>query len=583
MRFIPSIVYAVSIFTSSLNTVASENSFDSLVSHEDGRAARFLLDKGTDCSSTANVECVLRGTGGLPCENNMRVKKSDCDSMENRVMVRVKVRWTYCNTDTMPQTPYKNKVIAMYKTDKLDKNDIDLSPIPAKTCRNYRRNKKMNYCTQGATMRLKYEGWIESRDNSYCFAFKYLRVRRELLPEDKEACGTTTEISCKLRGGDMDNENCNGNIVKSDTCKSIDVKFEYQYCNWNPTVGNNEKDLKFDRQQSWIKLGNEKQTPMIRTLLTTKEKCRIKVVNSSISTCNNDPIIAQMKVRGSILNNKACGSNSKLIIAPLEECDSKFFMTEIVTDNDNGGSFIEIYSPNCADKTITKYYHLVRYAGGADKPKLDVIALKGATFNQHGFMTFCSAREADNLYGVGKCNYFTGIESPADNRFDDTIAILEGDIEGPYTIYDIFGSSKKGEGGPLKNNSKSRGLRKKNGTYPSEPYDFNEWFIKDREDVDPGAWFNIGPIIDPSPPAVDDNRSGSPAPGPNRSPVNIPTARPSRSPVNNPAASPLAGRIISAPSSAPSRTSTSTGTGKGKGGGKGRGSGKGRTSPPAGT
>jgi len=562
MRFIPSIVYAVSIFTSSLNTVASENSFDSLVSHEDGRAARFLLDKGTDCSSTANVECVLRGTGGLPCENNMRVKKSDCDSMENRVMVPVKVKWTYCNKDTMPQTPYKDKVIAKYKKNDLKINEMNLSPIPAGECRTYKKNQKMNYCSQGATMRLKYEGWIELRDDSYCFAFKYLRVRRELLPEDKKACGTTTEIRCKLRGGDMDNENCNGNIVKSDTCKSIDVKFEYQYCNWNPKEGN---DLKFIKQQSWIKLGNEKQTPMSRTLLTTKEKCRIKVVNSSISTCANDPIIAQMKVQGSIPNYQACRSDSELIVAPLEKCDSKFFMTEIVTDRDNGGSFIEIYSPDCADKTITTYYHLVRYADGADEPRFDVIALKGATFDQHGFMTFCFAREADDLYGGGKCNYFTGIASPADNRFSDTIAIVEGNIEGPYKIYDTFGSLKKGEGGPLKNYSTSRGLRKENGTYPSKSYDANDWSIINPTDADPGAWFDIGPNQGSNPSAVDD----APTPGPS---VNIPTARPARSPVNKPTASPLAGFRTPAPNP----TSTGTGTGKGKGGGKGKGSGEGK-------
>ena len=80
------------------------------------------------------MQCVLRGTGGLPCEHNMKVKKSDCDSMENRVMDPVKVRWTYCNKDTMPQTPYKDLVIAKYKATQLNKNEIDLSPIPARTC-----------------------------------------------------------------------------------------------------------------------------------------------------------------------------------------------------------------------------------------------------------------------------------------------------------------------------------------------------------------------------------------------------------------------------------------------------------------
>ena len=383
---------------------------------------------------------------------------------------------------------------------------------------------------------------------------------------------TQTEIRCKLRGGDKDNENCNGNIVKSDTCKSIDVKIEYQYCNWNPTVGN-DNDLIFNIPQSWIKLGDEMQTPMLRTVLTTKEKCRIYVVNSTISTCNNDPIIAQMKVQGSILNNKACGSNSELIVAPLENCDSKFFMTEIVTDRDNGGSFIEIYSPDCADKTITTYYHLVRYADGAGEPRLDVTALKGATFDQHGFMTFCPTREADNLYGVGKCNYYTGIESPADNRFNDTIAIVEGNIEGPYKIYDIFGSLKEGKGGPLKNNSKSRGLRKKNGTYPRKSYDANEWFIKDRTDVDPDAWFNIGTNLDPSPSAVnDDNLDGTPTPRPSRFPANIPTPRPARSPGIVPAASSLSRRKTPAPY----RTSTPSCTIKGKGNlAKGSGKGKG--------
>jgi len=499
---IPSIVSAVSFWVATLTTAASDNYFNSLVSYDDGRAARFLQSKGTDCASTARVQCVLRGTNGLPCENNMRVKRSDCKLMGNNIPVRIKIRWTYCNTDTKPQTQYGSKIFAKYKKDKLGEDDLNLSQIPARKCRTYRKNKKLNYCEIGAALSLKYEGTITSRDSSYCFAFNFLRVRKEWLPEDKGACGTTTEIRCKVRGGDKDGEDCAGNIVlkKSGPCEIIDVKFQYQYCNWNPTEGTN---IMFDRKNTWIKLRDVKHWPMSRIVLKPEEKCRIKVVNSTISTCDSDTI-AEMKVRGTVTGggNQTCGSDSTLIVVPTEKCDYKFIMTEIVADRANKGSFIEIYSPECANKIITDDFQLVKYVGGTGKPRSDITNLKGLKIDENGFITFCFSSKGNELYGAGKCNYITGYESPADNAQGYSIAIIEGKIDGDYIIHDAFGNITKGELGPIQDLKKNRAVRRKIRVNPRSPYNANDWRIRGPENIDPGAWHDKGPrpitVTDPS-------------------------------------------------------------------------------------
>ena len=126
----------------------------------------------------------------------MRVKRSDYKANNNYIPVRVKVRWVHCNKDTVAQTQFGDLVIAKWKGENLDKSDLDLSPIPSGTCRRYQSSETIDYCTRGATLSLKYEGTIDGRDDSYCYAFDYMRVRKEWLPEDKkgddvQTCSTT--------------------------------------------------------------------------------------------------------------------------------------------------------------------------------------------------------------------------------------------------------------------------------------------------------------------------------------------------------------------------------------------------------
>ena len=82
------------------------------------------------------------------------------------------------------------------------------------------------------------------------------------------------EIRCVMNGGDKDKENCAGNIIKTDTCENVDVKFQYQYCNWNADDLEERPDLKFIRKETWSKLRGEKQLPMLRTVLSPKKNAK---------------------------------------------------------------------------------------------------------------------------------------------------------------------------------------------------------------------------------------------------------------------------------------------------------------------
>ena len=50
-------------------------------------------------------------------------------------------------------------------------------------------------------MSLKYEGEIGDRDGSWCYAFKFIRLRKEWIREDKKdkrTCGTTVSPVVQL-------------------------------------------------------------------------------------------------------------------------------------------------------------------------------------------------------------------------------------------------------------------------------------------------------------------------------------------------------------------------------------------------
>jgi len=524
MRRIPSIICAFSFFVVSSITAASDTSFDS-VSYKDGRIERFLAARGTNCRSTAKVECIIRDTNGLPCEGNMRIKRSDCqDSNGDRINVPVpiKVKWQYCNTDTAVQTPFRDEVIAKYKN-KI-KSDLNLQDTPVGECVNFESNKQIDFCQQGAVMSIKYAGEITLRENSYCFAFNFLRVRKEWIPEEEGSCAATvspasplvfscsrffpfcflyffaymsyiiqTEIRCKIRGGDKNGERCAGNIINgSETCSMIDVTFEYQYCNWNPLPGT---DLTFVRNRTWVKLGGEKQFNLTRTPLTPTEKCRIKSVDSQIDTCADSVTIAAIQVRGTLAGStQVCESKSELRVFPTERCEYQFIMTEIVQDRAGGGSFIEVYSPQCANKIIADNVQLVIYRQATGNPSSDITNLKGLTIDQNGFVTVCYSTRANTIYGEDTCTLVSGILSPADSKPGDSIALIQWMSDGePVVVLDTFGSIIKDNPGPvIEGLINPRAVRVENSLTPRAEWVSNEWiFPADNTKIDPGRWFGF--------------------------------------------------------------------------------------------
>jgi len=188
---------------------------------------------------------------------------------------------------------------------------------------------------------------------------------------------------------------------------------------------------------------------LVRTILKPAEKYRIAIETSTINTCSTKTV-AELQITGTLpQSSDICQSNAVLRVIPAEKCDYEFILTEIVQDRANQGSFVKIYSPNCAGMIITDNFQLVKYRGKG-KPLEDATDLKGLKIDMNGFMTICASRTANALYGKDTCNMITGILSPADSVPGESLAIIEGGINDaqPFSVLDTFGSIKKDESGP---------------------------------------------------------------------------------------------------------------------------------------
>jgi len=212
MARIPNIVCAFFLVVGASIAVASDNSTIDFSTYEDGRIERSLKSSGTKCSSSANVRCVIKGSNSngsgipIPCENNMRATRADCDAQNQSILFNVKVKWSYRNMDPSGsvnnfQRPIEELTRARYKKDeiKMDRSDFYNGDPP----RTATMSTNINVCNEdGATMSVKYEARAYDiadnliNDDTYCFAFKFLRVRTELLYDNDSNNGLTVSFTC---------------------------------------------------------------------------------------------------------------------------------------------------------------------------------------------------------------------------------------------------------------------------------------------------------------------------------------------------------------------------------------------------
>ena len=129
-----------------------------------------------------DVTCTL-DMSGLPCKGNLKAKRSDCRANNGRIPVAVTIGWEYCNEDNAVQLTYTDKTLAKYK--QWTKPDVFKNgPIQPGKCVNLTSKKNINLCRRGASMSMKYEAYMPSKaGETYCYGYKFLRVRKQWLPE----------------------------------------------------------------------------------------------------------------------------------------------------------------------------------------------------------------------------------------------------------------------------------------------------------------------------------------------------------------------------------------------------------------
>merc|ERR1712176_916426 len=567
-----------------------------------GKTERSLVSS-IDCKSSVDVTCTI-DSSGLPCQNNLKVKRSDCDANGNSIPIAVTIAWKYCNDDNFPQETYTDKVEAKYK--QVIKPDIFKNElIQPGQCVNLTRKVNINLCKSGATMSMKYEAHMpDVEGETYCYGYKFLKVRKQWLPEGP--CSVTTNIACKMDGGDKANQDCSGNIVKStnpNNCESIPVKWQYTYCFWN--IGDNQVFDFTPQGKTWAKIKGDKISALDQTPLDSNVKCRFREESSTIDTCD-DRTGSSIQVAGryqlSADKEETCTSLSSLKVYAAATCQYNIIITEIIDPvNKPTHRYIEIYTPNCAGQVIIDDLWIVKYRRDKTNPSyLNPINLKGLEIPDDGFMVFCATQEGNAFYN-GSCDFVTQDGSAADSDGRDNICIIRGAIDTDFEILDIFGKIGEDGQGSNHNFQDGRAVRKPTSTTPNDEWNPNDWTITrtaSNTDADPGV--RVGATKSPTKSPSKANIK-SPTMAPTKSPTKAPTSSPTvldndkkgltssptvastSSPTRkgNTTKSPTSNSNTSSPTSSPQNTSSPTssptrssqknyyGYGKGKGKGKG--------------
>lgn len=337
-------------------------------------------------------------------------------------------------------------------------------------------------------MSMRYNGNVPSIAGSSCYAFAFRRVKKEWLPEDD--CSVTTKVECKMTEfSDYAGEDCAGNIINIDDkkCEMIPVKFKYQICFWNVPM-NGVSRMVFTNNQSFIKFDGDKVTPSFNKIdLNSKKKCRETVTLQEIDSCA-DKAFSVIQVRGSLEDGGAeCKSFSSLQVTPAVPCDFQFILTEIA-NNKNGGTYVEIYSPNCKSAIVTEEYSIMRYKGGKKKGSLETVRLKGKMTDENGFITVCKQRtKVNKIYGKGSCSIDGGAQSAADVKGVDNVAIIKGFANADFEILDIYGVPGESGSGTDRAFTNARAVRFGNVESPNPTWDKYQWYVSTTEG-DPKDW-----------------------------------------------------------------------------------------------
>jgi len=532
----------------------STNSTLEVISYDDEGIERSLA--GVECKSKVTVECVLANTG-VPCTGNLKVKRSACKNKPKQPQ-KIEITWKYCNPNTALMQIDQSKTVAIYKKNAQEDNVATVGP---KRCRVITRKPSINLCKSGATMSIKAVGNIPSRQNSYCYAYKFLRVRVEKLKGS--ACSVSTEVTCLINDkGENQGEACSGNIINKESCGDVEVKFVYTICVFNRDA----QSLKMNSKKSRAQL-NGVDMSLNTKKMGTKKACRRDVRNAVINSCSMKDTNASLRLRGVLNTGKKCRSTSYLKVRAAEPCAYDFIITELVSDGIN--SYIEIYSPTCRNEIVAQDFQIVRYKPGDKKPSQDTpINLKGLETNVDGFIIVCASRQGNIIQSGANCTDVNQITATLTGK--DTIAIVSGAVDDEFSLVDVFGYIPNAED---KNAHHFRGglaVRKENVTAQSAEFEIKNWEIYTIVDGDitPGSWFNIGndggareiPTVPPAAaPAA--NPSNSPTNNPSAStnpsnsvtntPLAAPAANPSNSPTNNPSKNP-SNSVTNTPSAQPS-------------------------------
>jgi len=439
------------------------------------------------CRTSVNVQCTILDSK-LPCNGHLKIKPRDCQSQKGRVPIRVKIDWQYCNNDQYVHTINPQQTYAKYK--KWTHPQTPPSQLKSGDCITLSSIKNINVCKVGAVMSMKYTASMKLPNNSNaettCYAYKFLRVRKEWLT-DEEECSVTTGIDCTIAATDdnMNNkaistkigQSCVGNIARrslGEKCSSVTVELRYQYCFWNLEGQMNFSGSGNDRQNN-VKINNKKISFAIDTNMLLPQTCRTYKHNYALNTCWSQPAYTSMEIGGFIGNKGAgCSSYSELEIPLYEPCDYQFIITEILLSTTQYK--VELYTPQCPGQVIAEPLHLLLYKN--EHASYPPISLKGLEIKQDGFVVVCSL----GTVGRKKCDVIVSQYTKDLLSSIHSIAIVNGNpstanSNNQYTIQDVYGT--------IDSSSSTKDiviLRKPGKLQPQSISQANDWILAEESD-----------------------------------------------------------------------------------------------------
>jgi hypothetical protein len=246
-----------------------------------------------ECAISAHITCTVDSTGEN-CVDHV-VSLEDCDKQ-----TPVTYEFEYCNFEISSELNFfEDRSKALIEMDPVER--MNFSPLEPGRCRRKIESYEVDTCKRFFSASLQVEAkkgpLVDGSD--YCYAYDFLRVfvqRDQPAPspvisptpnDGAGSCDFSASIGCTV---DDTGDACDEFVISRDDCTDVDMTFEFDYCNLDPS---SDIDLIDDLSVALIEM---QDVPLDITNMDPLE-CRTHIETRTINSCKNF-FSASLKLEG---------------------------------------------------------------------------------------------------------------------------------------------------------------------------------------------------------------------------------------------------------------------------------------------